>query len=146
MFSVSLWSKYDLIWSLQWILSDFACSATFYGKIHLILLPIWWLYHHEQLYLQELSLGGFGLTAVPSDVWKSRDISKCDLSGNSIEELPLELCSCISLEVHNVFSCFPMFAWQKVIKPDWQKKWRPIIIVVEDITESRIFSYIFDFR
>ncbi|XP_015056460.1 plant intracellular Ras-group-related LRR protein 6 isoform X1 [Solanum pennellii] len=47
---------------------------------------------------KELSLGGLGLTAVPSDVWKSNDISKCDLSGNSIEELPLELSSCISLE------------------------------------------------
>ncbi|XP_047254342.1 plant intracellular Ras-group-related LRR protein 6 isoform X2 [Capsicum annuum] len=58
---------------------------------------------------KELSLAGLGLTAVPSDVWNSSDISKCDLSRNSIEELPLELCSCITLEI-------PSSAFQAVSK------------------------------
>nr|GMD84083.1 plant intracellular Ras-group-related LRR protein 6 isoform X1 [Ipomoea batatas] len=47
---------------------------------------------------KEISLGKLGLTAVPSDVWESNDITKVDLSGNSIEELPVELCSCVALE------------------------------------------------
>lgn len=47
---------------------------------------------------KEVSLGKLGLTAVPSEVWESNDITKVDLSGNSIEELPIELTSCVSLE------------------------------------------------
>ncbi|KAL0406820.1 UNVERIFIED_CONTAM: Plant intracellular Ras-group-related LRR protein 6 [Sesamum latifolium] len=47
---------------------------------------------------KELSLAGQGLGAVPSEIWKSSDITKVDLSGNSIEELPRELGSCVSLE------------------------------------------------
>ncbi|KAL0328490.1 UNVERIFIED_CONTAM: Plant intracellular Ras-group-related LRR protein 6 [Sesamum calycinum] len=47
---------------------------------------------------QELSLAGLGLGAVPSEIWKSSDVTKVDLSGNSIEELPSELRSCVSLE------------------------------------------------
>ncbi|KAL0301166.1 UNVERIFIED_CONTAM: Plant intracellular Ras-group-related LRR protein 6 [Sesamum radiatum] len=47
---------------------------------------------------KELSLAGLGLGAVPSEIWKSSDVTKVDLSGNSIEELPSELRSCVSLE------------------------------------------------
>lgn len=49
---------------------------------------------------QELSLAGLGLGDVPSDVWKTSDITKINLSGNSIEELPSALSSCVSLEVN----------------------------------------------
>ncbi|CAL5402983.1 unnamed protein product [Camellia sinensis] len=47
---------------------------------------------------KELSLGGLGLSAVPSEVCESREVTKVDLSRNSIEELPAELSSCVSLE------------------------------------------------
>ncbi|CAK9183033.1 unnamed protein product [Ilex paraguariensis] len=47
---------------------------------------------------KELSLAGLGLSAVPSDVWESSEIKKVDLSRNLIEELPVELSSCVSLE------------------------------------------------
>ncbi|KAK9269170.1 hypothetical protein L1049_000939 [Liquidambar formosana] len=47
---------------------------------------------------KELSLEGLGLSAVPSEVWESREIIKVDLSRNSIEELPVELSSCVSLQ------------------------------------------------
>lgn len=47
---------------------------------------------------KELSLGGLGLSAVPSEVCESREVTKVDLSKNSIEELPAELSSCVSLE------------------------------------------------
>ncbi|KAK6154333.1 hypothetical protein DH2020_008581 [Rehmannia glutinosa] len=47
---------------------------------------------------KELSLAGLSLGAVPSEIWKSSDITKVNLSGNSIEELPSELRSCVSLE------------------------------------------------
>lgn len=48
---------------------------------------------------KELSLGGMGLAAVPSEVCASDEIKKVDLSRNSIEELPIALSSCSSLEV-----------------------------------------------
>lgn len=48
---------------------------------------------------KELSLVGMGLSTVPSEAWASSEITKIDLSKNSIEELPVELSSCISLEV-----------------------------------------------
>ncbi|GAB4851987.1 Plant intracellular Ras-group- LRR protein 6 [Ancistrocladus abbreviatus] len=48
---------------------------------------------------KELSLGGMGLSAVPSEAWESSEIMKLDLSKNSIEELPIELSSCTSLQV-----------------------------------------------
>ncbi|KAK4484889.1 hypothetical protein RD792_007490 [Penstemon davidsonii] len=47
---------------------------------------------------KELSLSGLGLDVVPSDIWKSPDVIKVDLSRNSIKELPCELRSCTSLE------------------------------------------------
>lgn len=39
------------------------------------------------------------LSAVPSEVWESGEIIKLDLSRNSIQELPPELSSCVSLRV-----------------------------------------------
>ncbi|XP_054815710.1 plant intracellular Ras-group-related LRR protein 6 isoform X1 [Prosopis cineraria] len=47
---------------------------------------------------KELSLEGIGLSAVPSEIWESGEIVKVDLSRNSIEELPVELSSCVSLQ------------------------------------------------
>lgn len=47
---------------------------------------------------KELSLQGLGLSAVPSEVWESNEIVKVDLSRNSIQELPLELSLCVSLQ------------------------------------------------
>ncbi|GKV15920.1 hypothetical protein SLEP1_g26649 [Rubroshorea leprosula] len=47
---------------------------------------------------KELSLEGLGLSAVPSEVWESGEITKVDLSQNSIEELPVEFSSCTSLK------------------------------------------------
>lgn len=47
---------------------------------------------------KELSLGGLGLSAVPSEVWESSEITKVDLSRNSIEVLPDQLSACASLE------------------------------------------------
>ncbi|KAK3037934.1 hypothetical protein RJ639_031825 [Escallonia herrerae] len=47
---------------------------------------------------KELSLEGLGLSTVPSEAWKSGEITKIDLSRNAIEELPVELFSCLSLE------------------------------------------------
>lgn len=49
--------------------------------------------------LQELSLEGLNLTAVPSQVWESGEITKVNLSKNSIEELPTQLSSSVSLQV-----------------------------------------------
>lgn len=48
---------------------------------------------------KELSLGGLSLSAVPAKIWESSGITKVDLSRNLIEELPVELSSCVSLEV-----------------------------------------------
>lgn len=48
---------------------------------------------------KEILLGGTGLVAVPSEVLASPEVTKIDLSKNAIEELPLELSSCSSLEV-----------------------------------------------
>ncbi|KAF3442133.1 hypothetical protein FNV43_RR16049 [Rhamnella rubrinervis] len=47
---------------------------------------------------KELCLEGLGLTAVPSEVWESGEVIKVDLSKNSIQELPVELSSCSTLE------------------------------------------------
>ncbi|CAH1412101.1 unnamed protein product [Lactuca virosa] len=47
---------------------------------------------------KELSLGGHGLSVVPPQVWETSDITKFDLSRNTIEDLPVELSSCASLE------------------------------------------------
>ncbi|KAM1101186.1 hypothetical protein ACFX2B_007498 [Malus domestica] len=46
----------------------------------------------------ELSMEGVGLSAVPSEVWESTELIKVDLSRNSIQELPVELSSCINLQ------------------------------------------------
>lgn len=54
---------------------------------------------------QELSLGGHGLSVVPPQVWETSDITKVDLSRNSIEELPVQLSSCASFEVRVLPSC-----------------------------------------
>ncbi|KNA12945.1 hypothetical protein SOVF_121660 [Spinacia oleracea] len=48
---------------------------------------------------KELSLGGMNLTTVPSEVCSSNEVTKVDLSRNSIEELPVALSGCSSLEV-----------------------------------------------
>ncbi|XP_015580482.2 plant intracellular Ras-group-related LRR protein 6 isoform X3 [Ricinus communis] len=48
---------------------------------------------------KELFLVGLGLSAVPSEVWESGEIVKVDLSKNSIQELPVELSSCVSLQI-----------------------------------------------
>ena len=50
-------------------------------------------------YVQELSMGGLGLNAVPTEVWESGEVIKLDLSRNSIQELSVELSSCVSLQV-----------------------------------------------
>ncbi|CAF1934496.1 unnamed protein product [Brassica napus] len=47
---------------------------------------------------KELSLEGLNLTAVPSQVWESGEITKVNLSKNSIEELPAQLSSSASLQ------------------------------------------------
>ncbi|GJR06422.1 plant intracellular Ras-group-related LRR protein 6 isoform X1 [Tanacetum coccineum] len=47
---------------------------------------------------KELALVGHGLSVVPPQVWETSDITKVDLSKNSIETLPNELSSCTSLE------------------------------------------------
>ncbi|XP_024023076.1 plant intracellular Ras-group-related LRR protein 6 isoform X2 [Morus notabilis] len=47
---------------------------------------------------KELSLEGLDLSAVPAKVWESGEIIKVDLSRNSIQELPVELSSCTSLQ------------------------------------------------
>lgn len=51
---------------------------------------------------QELSLVGLGFSAIPPEVWESGEVTKLDLSKNSIEELPVELSSCSSLEVYHL--------------------------------------------
>ncbi|XWS11064.1 hypothetical protein CRYUN_Cryun38cG0051500 [Craigia yunnanensis] len=48
---------------------------------------------------KELSLEGMVLSAVPSEVWESGEIIKVNLSRNSIQELPVELSSCVSLQI-----------------------------------------------
>uniref|UniRef100_A0A2N9FHA0 Leucine-rich repeat-containing N-terminal plant-type domain-containing protein n=1 Tax=Fagus sylvatica TaxID=28930 RepID=A0A2N9FHA0_FAGSY len=50
------------------------------------------------LLCEELSLEGLGLSAVPSEVWESGEVIKVNLSRNAIQELPVELSSCISLQ------------------------------------------------
>ncbi|KAG4109612.1 hypothetical protein ERO13_1Z049312v2 [Gossypium hirsutum] len=47
---------------------------------------------------KELSLEGMGLSVVPSEAWESGEIIKLNLSKNSIQELPVELSSCSSLQ------------------------------------------------
>lgn len=49
---------------------------------------------------QELSLERLDLSDVPAKVWESGEIIKVDLSRNSIQELPVELSSCTSLQVN----------------------------------------------
>jgi hypothetical protein len=44
-------------------------------------------------------MGGLGLSAIPPEVWESEEVIKLDLSKNSIQELPVELSSCVSLQV-----------------------------------------------
>jgi len=48
-------------------------------------------------------MGGLGLSAIPSEVWESEEVIKLDLSKNSIQELPVELSSCVSLQVNILF-------------------------------------------
>lgn len=43
---------------------------------------------------------GLGLSSVPSEVWESGEVIKVDLSRNSIQELPVELSSCVHLQVN----------------------------------------------
>ncbi|CAN1147228.1 Plant intracellular Ras-group-related LRR protein 6 [Linum perenne] len=47
---------------------------------------------------KELSLEGLGLSDVPSKAWESGEIVKLDLSRNSIQELPVELSTCASIQ------------------------------------------------
>lgn len=44
------------------------------------------------------------LTSVPSEVCSSNEITKVDLSRNSIEELPVALSGCSSLEVSSIYN------------------------------------------
>lgn len=44
-------------------------------------------------------MGGLELSAIPSQVWESEEVIRLDLSKNSIQELPVELSSCVSLQV-----------------------------------------------
>lgn len=60
----------------------------------------WILGSTTLLLFQELSLAGLSLSGVPSEIWKSSDVTKINLTGNSIEELPSELVSCVSVEVN----------------------------------------------
>ncbi|XLS77615.1 hypothetical protein HN51_061840 [Arachis hypogaea] len=53
---------------------------------------------------KELSMEGLGLNSVPPEVWESGEVMKHDLSKNPIQELPVELSSCVSLQV-NFFFC-----------------------------------------
>ncbi|XVF09762.1 hypothetical protein REPUB_Repub07fG0123700 [Reevesia pubescens] len=48
---------------------------------------------------KELSLEGMGLSVVPSKVWESGEMIKVNLFRNSIQELPVKLSSCLSLQV-----------------------------------------------
>ncbi|CAI0375997.1 unnamed protein product [Linum tenue] len=58
---------------------------------------------------KDLSLEGLGLSAVPSKVWESGEIVKLDLSRNSIQELPVELSSCVSVQIPaDGFQAVPM--------------------------------------
>jgi hypothetical protein len=53
-------------------------------------------------------MGGLGLSAIPSEVWESEEVIKLDLSRNSIQELPVELSSCVSLQVkHSLLILIP---------------------------------------
>lgn len=63
---------------------------------------------------KELSLGGHGLSVVPPQVWETSDITKLDLSRNSIEDLPLQLSSCTSLETL-ILSRNKIKVWPSVI-------------------------------
>uniref|UniRef100_A0A164Y2Y0 Disease resistance R13L4/SHOC-2-like LRR domain-containing protein n=1 Tax=Daucus carota subsp. sativus TaxID=79200 RepID=A0A164Y2Y0_DAUCS len=63
---------------------------------------------------KELSLGGLSLTTVPAKIWESNGITKVDLSRNLIEELPVELSSCVSLEVL-ILSRNKIKAWPSAI-------------------------------
>ncbi|QHO19199.1 Plant intracellular Ras-group-related LRR protein [Arachis hypogaea] len=47
---------------------------------------------------KELSMEGLGLNSVPPEVWESGEVMKHDLSKNPIQELPVELSSCVSLQ------------------------------------------------
>jgi Leucine-rich repeat (LRR) protein len=47
---------------------------------------------------KELSLEGLNLSDVPSEVWESGEITKVNLSKNSIEELPAQLSTSVSLQ------------------------------------------------
>ena len=53
----------------------------------------------SNIFLQELSLNGMGLSSVPDSVWGAEEILKLDLSRNIIEDLPKEFSSCSSLQV-----------------------------------------------
>lgn len=53
------------------------------------------------------------LSVVPPEAWKSSEITKLDLSRNSIEELPVELSSCVSLEVTCILH-IPLFYQKKI--------------------------------
>lgn len=107
---------YDLIFSwkkLQTCDSTFLISLSFctqIGHMHL------WLY--SWFFIQELSLEGMDLSVVPAKVWESGEMIKVDLSRNSIQELPVELSSCTSLQV-NLFELLIMSAQKlglKVVK------------------------------
>ncbi|KAI3794605.1 hypothetical protein L1987_37237 [Smallanthus sonchifolius] len=49
-----------------------------------------------------MAAGGHGLSVVPPQLWEISDITKVDLSRNSIEDLPIQLSSCASLECEAV--------------------------------------------
>ncbi|CAN1243214.1 Plant intracellular Ras-group-related LRR protein 6 [Linum perenne] len=58
---------------------------------------------------KDLSLEGLGLSDVPSKAWESGEIVKLDLSRNSIQELPVELSTCASIQIPaDAFQAVPM--------------------------------------
>ncbi|KAJ0101864.1 hypothetical protein Patl1_04608 [Pistacia atlantica] len=74
---------------------------------------------------KELSLEGINLSAVPSEVWESGEIIKLDLSRNSIQELPPELSSCVSLQSlilsRNKIKDWPAAILMSLSKLSWLK-------------------------
>ncbi|KAG4978218.1 hypothetical protein JHK82_037493 [Glycine max] len=69
---------------------------------------------------KELSMEELGLSAVPSEVWESGEVIKLNLSRNSIQELPVELSSCVSLQVKPyLLVLFPTLILSKNQIKDW---------------------------
>lgn len=66
---------------------------------------------------------GMGLSAVPAQVWESSEIVKVDLSRNSIQELPPELTSCVSLQVNFYRLLVLCFCSNKIVEDNQKMKY-----------------------